>query len=45
MFADVLEAAQRGDEWAITTLWTDLNPPLLRYLRVRHRDCVDDVAS
>jgi len=44
-FADTLDAARRGDEWAISLLWTDLNPRLLRYLRVRHRDSVDDVAS
>jgi RNA polymerase sigma-70 factor, ECF subfamily len=44
-FADTLAAARRGDEWAIAVLWTDLNPRLLRYLRVRHRDSVDDVAS
>ena len=44
-FADTLEAAQSGEEWAMTALWVELNPRLLRFLHVRHRDHVEDVAS
>jgi RNA polymerase sigma-70 factor (ECF subfamily) len=44
-FADTLEAAQCGEEWGMTALWVELNPRLLRFLRVRHHDHVEDVAS
>jgi RNA polymerase sigma-70 factor (ECF subfamily) len=33
-FARTLAAAQRGDEVAFATLWRDLNPALLRYVRL-----------
>jgi RNA polymerase sigma-70 factor, ECF subfamily len=44
-FASVLAAAQAGDEVAFAQLWRDLNPALLRYLRVAAGDAADDVAS
>ena len=44
-FAEVLAAAQRGNEAAFAQLWRDANPPLLRYLRVVSRGDVDDVAA
>ncbi len=44
-FAEVLAAAQRGNEAAFAQLWRDTNPPLLRYLRVVSRGDVDDVAA
>jgi RNA polymerase sigma-70 factor (ECF subfamily) len=44
-FDDVLVAAQRGDEWAVARLWRAFNPPLVRYLWVRHGEAADDVAS
>ncbi len=44
-FADVLAAAQDGDEAAFTLLWRDVNPALLRYLRVIAADVAEDVAA
>lgn len=44
-FADVLAAAQVGAEWAIATLWRDLQPPLLRYLRAVEPGAAEDLAS
>jgi RNA polymerase sigma-70 factor, ECF subfamily len=44
-FEDVLGAARAGDEHAFATLWRDLQPPLLRYLRVIARPVAEDVAS
>ena len=44
-FAEVLAAAQQGEEWAIATLWRALHPPLLRYLRAMCGDACEDVAS
>ena len=43
--ADTLRAALAGEEWAVATLWRELNPPLLRFLRARDRLAADDVAS
>ena len=40
-----LARARAGDESGFLTLWTDLHPRLLRYLRVLGGDDVDDVAS
>src|SRR5215469_881031 len=40
-----LAHARAGDEGGFLMLWTDLNPRLLRYLRVLGCDEVDDVAS
>jgi len=44
-FADVLAAAQGGDEVAFSRLWRDGNPALLRYLRVITREAAEDVAA
>jgi RNA polymerase sigma-70 factor (ECF subfamily) len=40
-----LEAARRGEEWAVARLWTELNPPLERYLRALVGQAAPDVAS
>lgn len=44
-FADILDAARLGSEWAVAALWRDLQPPLLRYLRVAEREVAEDLAS
>lgn len=41
----VVVRARCGDEVAFETLWTQLNPRLLRYLRVKARDVAEDVAA
>lgn len=40
-----LEAARRGEEWAVARLWRELNPPLERYLRALVGQAAQDVAS
>jgi RNA polymerase sigma-70 factor, ECF subfamily len=44
-FAAVLAAAQSGSEAALTVLWRDANPALLRYLRVIAPDAAEDIAA
>jgi RNA polymerase sigma-70 factor, ECF subfamily len=44
-FESVLSAAQAGAEWAFTTIYRDVNPPLLRYLGAQASTAADDVAS
>jgi RNA polymerase sigma-70 factor, ECF subfamily len=44
-FAAVLSAAQTGDEQAFAVLWRDLQPALLRYLRVALPTEADDLAA
>ncbi len=44
-FADVLAAAGTGDERAFDTLYRDIHPPLLRYLRTLHWELAEDSAS
>ncbi|HVB42882.1 MAG TPA: sigma-70 family RNA polymerase sigma factor [Streptosporangiaceae bacterium] len=44
-FAEVLAAAQSGDEMAFARLWRDGNPVLLRYLRVIAPYAVEDLAA
>jgi len=44
-FADVLDAARLGSDWAVALLWRDLQPPLLRYLRTAEREAAEDLAS
>src|SRR5690242_10645250 len=41
----VLRAAKDGGERAFATLWRELNPPVLRYLRVVVSEAAEDVAS
>ena len=44
-FAEVLAAAQLGNELAFSRLWRDGNPALLRYLRVIAPESAEDVAG
>lgn len=44
-FAEVLSAATAGEEKAFTQLFRELNPPLLRYLRVAAGESAEDLAS
>jgi RNA polymerase sigma-70 factor, ECF subfamily len=44
-FAELLAAAQEGDELAFSRLWRDGNPALLRYLRVIAPESAEDVAA
>ena len=44
-FADTLERARAGDEAAFTLLFRDLQPALIRYLRVMTRSAAEDLAS
>ena len=43
-FAEVLAAAQEGNELAFSRLWRDCNPALLRYLRVIAPESAEDAA-
>ncbi len=44
-FPTVLDAAQRGDEQAFVELWRDLQPAVLRYLRVAAPAAAEDLAA
>jgi RNA polymerase sigma-70 factor (ECF subfamily) len=44
-FAALLAAAQGGSEQAFSVLWRDVNPALLRYLRVVAAEHAEDVAA
>jgi RNA polymerase sigma-70 factor, ECF subfamily len=44
-FSECLAGAADGDERAYATLWRDINPRLMRYLRVLAGDLAEDVAS
>jgi RNA polymerase sigma-70 factor (ECF subfamily) len=44
-FDCLLAAAQSGAEWALTGLFSLLNPPLLRYLRARELAAAEDLAG
>jgi RNA polymerase sigma-70 factor (ECF subfamily) len=44
-FAERLAAARDGSEASFAALWRELNPPLLRYLRVIAPQDADDLAS
>jgi RNA polymerase sigma-70 factor, ECF subfamily len=45
-FAGVLAAARLGEEWAVALLWRELQPRILRYLRVAVGDSdAEDLAS
>ena len=44
-FDDALSRAMSGDEGGFLVLWDNLQPRLLRYLRVLGCDDIDDVAS
>ena len=44
-FPAVLAAAQRGDEQAFAVLWRELQPAVLRYLRVAAPEAAEDLAA
>jgi RNA polymerase sigma-70 factor (ECF subfamily) len=44
-FPAVLAAAQCGDEQAFAVLWRELQPAVLRYLRVAAGDAAEDLAA
>jgi RNA polymerase sigma-70 factor, ECF subfamily len=44
-FPAVLEAAQRGDEQAFAVLWRELQPAVLRYLKVAAPEAAEDLAA
>ena len=44
-FEGTLSAAQSGAEWAVAELWSELHPPLLRFLRGLHPGFAEDVES
>jgi RNA polymerase sigma-70 factor (ECF subfamily) len=44
-FDRVLASAQEGAEWAFAALYRDVNPPLLRYLRVKALSEAEDLAA
>jgi RNA polymerase sigma-70 factor (ECF subfamily) len=44
-FAGLLDAARAGEKWALATLWRDLHPRLLRYLRSQDPAAAEDLAS
>jgi len=44
-FAGLLARAQGGDEVAFSRLWSDLNPALLRYLRLEPGHSAEDLAA
>ena len=44
-FDSVLLAARTGAPWALTAIYRELHPPLLRYLRVQEPNHYEDIAS
>src|SRR5215211_4437073 len=44
-FPAVLAAAQRGDQQAFAVLWRELQPAVLRYLRVAAPAVAEDLAA
>jgi RNA polymerase sigma-70 factor, ECF subfamily len=44
-FAETLEAAQHGQEWALASLWRAFNPSVVRFLRARDPGAAEDIAS
>lgn len=44
-FEAALECARSGDDPAFSSLWRDLQPPLLRYLVVASGPAAEDLAS
>ena len=44
-FPATLDAARQGDERALSALWRELQPALLRYLRAAERGAAEDIAS
>jgi RNA polymerase sigma-70 factor, ECF subfamily len=44
-FGAILDAARTGAEWALASLYQDLHPPLLRYLKAHEPREAEDLAS
>jgi RNA polymerase sigma-70 factor (ECF subfamily) len=44
-FPDILPAARAGDAAALTALFREYQPRMLRYLRAQERDMADDLAA
>jgi RNA polymerase sigma-70 factor (ECF subfamily) len=44
-FADALAAARRGESSALSVLYREFQPPVLRFLRAREPQLADDLAS
>jgi RNA polymerase sigma-70 factor (ECF subfamily) len=44
-FESILAAAQAGGGWALATIYRELHPKVLRYLKARARDDAEDLAS
>ena len=44
-FTQTLDAVRRGDELALSALWRELQPALLRYLRAVEPGAAEDIAS
>lgn len=44
-FTAAIDAARHGDERALTALWRELQPALLRYLRAADPGSAEDIAS
>jgi RNA polymerase sigma-70 factor, ECF subfamily len=44
-FDAVLNAAQRGDDWAVAILYRDVRPRLARFLEVREPRAAEDIES
>jgi RNA polymerase sigma-70 factor, ECF subfamily len=44
-FDDVLDAARRREEWALSALFRAYHAPLLRFLRALERSAADDLAA
>jgi RNA polymerase sigma-70 factor (ECF subfamily) len=44
-FDAILEAARAGADWAVAAIYRDLNPAVLRYLRVQDAREAEDIAS
>jgi RNA polymerase sigma-70 factor (ECF subfamily) len=44
-FTEVLDAARRREPWALTALFREHHPPLLRFLRALERSAADDLAG
>jgi RNA polymerase sigma-70 factor (ECF subfamily) len=44
-FTAAIDAARSGDERALTALWRELQPALLRYLRAAEPGAAEDIAS
>ncbi len=44
-FSDVLAAAQRNEDWAVTVIYRELHPPLARYLNAQEPRAAEDLEA